>query len=384
MRVYRLSLILCISWFIFLCLLHYLSARPLWLDEAFVLGNMQNLGFREMLSRPLGNGQAFPRFYLIAVKLFSGNFTCHVLFLRFLPLAAMLSAFFVWGRVYRYRFGDKWVFLLGLYAWASSYYFSYYAAELKQYSMDVLVVGIFVWFILHQGRIEDKQPGKIFIACAIFLPFIILLSYAGVFIFWVAAYNFLMISRKNKTVFPLFLVYTFNCLFAAVLMYRFDIIYAFKQQGLFIYWKDYFLCRDSFYCFFKSFGEGVERLGTWWFTANPILKKIANLFIPFFICPLFGLGIASLRKNRSKIDDMESVGLLMFAQLFILGILKIYPFTGERITLFLAPFVIFTVIKGIDYFKKPNFVNLALRSIFFAFFLMCGLDSLLRYLKLYR
>ena len=42
-----------------LCLLHYFSQRPLWLDEGFVLNNLQGLSFLEIFG-PLRNAQGFP------------------------------------------------------------------------------------------------------------------------------------------------------------------------------------------------------------------------------------------------------------------------------------------------------------------------------------
>ena len=59
----------CLILFLFLCFLHFFSQRPLWLDERFILKNMQELSYPQVFG-PLKYSQAFPRLHLLIIKFF--------------------------------------------------------------------------------------------------------------------------------------------------------------------------------------------------------------------------------------------------------------------------------------------------------------------------
>ena len=74
----------------------------------------------------------------------------------------MVLAFFVWLRIYR-REEDRGVgYLLFILSWCGSHFMTYYAAEVKQYSGDVLVAALFTLFILSQGRHLKPPKRKVF------------------------------------------------------------------------------------------------------------------------------------------------------------------------------------------------------------------------------
>ena len=98
-------------WFVFLCLLHYFSFREFWLDETFILNNLKNLSFSQLIG-PLKNCQAFPRAYLFIIKFFAESFNYNILSLRFFPLISMLLAFLIWIKIYRKIFSFSWDFFL--------------------------------------------------------------------------------------------------------------------------------------------------------------------------------------------------------------------------------------------------------------------------------
>jgi len=381
-RIYRLLFIACALWFIFLCLLHYFSLRPLWLDENFIFENIKSLRF-EQLPGPLKNSQAFPRVYLICIKCFSQIFNYTVLSLRFFPLIIMLSAFFVWVKIYKNEFSNKWHSLLAIFSFASSYYLSYYASELKQYSMDVLVVGFFCLYLIYQRQLVDKKPSRFFIITTFLLPFTLLFSYSSFFVFWIVIYNFLFIIKKNYRLFPILVIYIFMCLLSSLFVFTFDIKYTLSTASLFSYWNDYFLCTDSVYCFLKSFTEGLRRLSVWWFGNSAFFRRTASFLIPFFVFSIFGYGIKSLRVNRLKPWDIDTIGLIILLELFILGIIKKYPFTGERITLFFTPFVFYFIVKGIGFLKTNRPLYIGISIFYIVFLIACSSNSLLTYLKLY-
>lgn len=249
--------------------------------------------------------------------------------------------------------------------------------------MDILITGVFCLYLFYQKQITDEKIPKIFIMITLLLPFALFFSYSSFFIFWIVIYNFLFFIKKNYKIWALLLTYTFMSFSFIFLIFSFDLKYMLSTPALFSYWKDYFLCIDSFYCFIKSFGEGLRRLSVWWFGNSAFFRRTASFLIPFFVFSLFGYGVKSFIKNRFKLWDIGALSLIIFLELFALGIIKKYPFTGERITLFYAPFVFYLITRGIGSFKKHRPFYLGFNIFYIVFLLMCSLNSFLTYLKLY-
>lgn len=381
MKSYRFLFVLCILWFIFLCFFHYFSLRPLWADENLILENIKSFNYKELLG-PLRKSQAFPRTHLIIIKFFSEKFNYHPYSLRFFSLISMISAFFVWIKVYS-RVLCRWKILLAVFSFSSSYYMSYYASEFKPYSMDVLVVGIFCLYLMSQKQQLTGNPSKFFILITLSLPLTILFSYGSFFVILLVVYNFLFLGKDNLKGVILLIGYVVLCLLVLIFVFLSDLKHSFADKELISYWKDYFLSTDSGYCFFKSLGEGVRKLSVWWFGSASLFRKVASFFIPFVIIPMFGYGIKSLRKNKFILVDINSLGLFIFLNMIILGLMKKYPFTGERITLFFAPFVFYFIIKGIDFFRKKRFIYAGLVIFYVSFLVTCSINSFFAYLKLY-
>jgi len=381
-RRYKALLIFCVLWFIFLCVLHYLSARPLWLDENFIFGNIKTLKTAQLLG-PLKNSQAFPRIYLIVIKIFSQRFDYSVLSLRLFPLISMICAFFIWAKIYKEAFFHKWHFLMVLFSFAGSYSLSYYAAELKPYSLDLLVVGIFCLYLIHQERLVDRAPWKLFTIVTLMLPITLFLSYASFFVFWIVIYNFLLLVGKNRKILPLLIGYTAISVSSVIFVYFHDLKHGLANHGLLSYWNDYFLCSDSFYCFIKSFGEGLRKLSVWWFGNSDFFRRAASGFIPIFVLSMVIYGVRAIKKCKFKLLTIDAIGLVIFLELIILGLLKKYPFTGERITLFFVPFVFYFIVKGINSFRSNRPLYVGFNIFYIVFFLACNINSLLAHLKAY-
>lgn len=355
----------------FLCLLHLFSRRPLWLDEASLLDNLKNLSGHELFG-VLRNCQAFPRAYLFAVKSVSGVFDYNPLALRSLPFLCMLAAFFLWMRVFTLAFAGIKERLLALFSFTSSYYFIYYAAEFKQYSMDLLAAGVFSLLILRQKK-----------AAFLFLPILLFFSYAAFFFLWIPAYMLLAAYLKERKGLGLLLGYAALSAAAGLLVYRFDLRFNLDQGCLFGYWKDYFICTDSAYCFMKSFTEGLRKLSTWPFGNAKLFIKLGSVFMPFFLLGLYLSARKLFREAASGKFSLEALGFLLWCELFFFGVLKIYPFTGERITLFFMPFVFMLIINGIGGLRRFKMPCIIFTSAYFLFLVFCAVDSLLKYLRPY-
>jgi hypothetical protein len=125
-----------------------------------------------------------------------------------------------------------------------------------------------------------------------------------------------------------------------------------STPALFSYWNDYFISADSISTFFSSLSEGVRKITALSYCRDKMLIRIASVFIPFFIIPMFLRGAKTLKRDAFKAVNCESIGLVVFIQLLVLGMAGVYPFTGGRLTLFFAPFVFFYIVKGIGYLRK--------------------------------
>jgi hypothetical protein len=90
-----------------------------------------------------------------------------------------------------------------------------------------------------------------------------------------------------------------------------------------------------------------------------------------------------LGKKKSGIYTVDALGPVIFLELFVLGVMKKYPFTGERITLFFAPIVFFMIVKGISLLKKYRPLYVFFSIFYFAFLILSSFNTLLKYLKFY-
>lgn len=363
-------------------MLHFFSFRELWLDERSVLENIRALAGPRIFGR-LMHCQAFPRAYLYAVKSFSSFFHFSLFSLRIFPLACMCGAVFVWKAAYRRALGESAAFIAALFSFVVSFQLIYYSSELKPYSMDVLAAGAFCLFLWHQKDIEFKKPSKGSILFTVLMPLLPAFSYAAFFVFWIPAYNFIIFSRKNKALLPLAVCYTGISLAVSVLVYFFDIRFGLSESCLRGYWESYFICTASPYCLIKSFGEGLRNIVAWPFGDSKFFIRTASFFIPFFAIGIFYAGVKCFKEAKRGILGLDTIGFVIFAELFVLGILKKYPFTGERITLFFMPLVFFLIMRGISAFARFRSLRAGFSAFYISFLIFCGFNSFVKFFKLF-
>jgi len=371
----------CSFLFLALCLFHFFSARDLWLDEDFVFKNIVNHGYLDLFG-PLDPLQSFPRLYLLFIKVFSVPFDYHVLALRFFSLVCMLGAFFILIRIFRADCRDDLSVLMTLFAICVSYRFSYYAAELKPYSMDVLVIAIFALYFHYQRVFENMDPSKKDYVIAALLPLLLFFSYAAVFVFWIVGFNFLLQMRKNRNVWRILCLNAVVSLFCFALFYWIDIRHSITIPGV-EYWDGYFICYSSFECFMDKFGDGIRRFVFYPFKGIKPMRYAASLFVPFFVFATFIYGFIRLKKDRLQIYHSDSLCLLLFLELFILASLQLFPFVGGRLTLFYLPLVIYMFVKGLTGIKKWPSLRKGVIIYFIVFYVTCLIRTIYLHLQYY-
>jgi 4-amino-4-deoxy-L-arabinose transferase-like glycosyltransferase len=120
----------------------YLADRSLWRDEAALVYNILHRGYGGF-SRPLSFEQGSPPGFLYAEKAVTQVFGSSELALRAIPLLAAIAAL-VLAFVLVRRHLDQTAGLVALCLCAGSPWLVYYASEVKQYSVDVLMAELVV------------------------------------------------------------------------------------------------------------------------------------------------------------------------------------------------------------------------------------------------
>lgn len=346
--VYLLS-ICCL--FIFLCTVHYLRGRPLWLDEQSVFKSVEQNSTLDFFTKPLQAGQIFPRLYLCVIQKTAQWTGLSVWGVRLLPFISMLLAFYVWLQVGRLALKDNKQYLVFVFCWIASVPLIYYSAELKQYSMDVLVSGCFTLFLYHQENLARNLSSLKYTILLVSLPFLGLFSYPAFLFMIFPLYNMLTVLRRQWLQIGL---YAMVCMIVVAMLYAFDLgttHVTMDTQGF----LDYSLSFQSVPEFFRSLGEGTMNLFSRWFTEQPRFMKRIGIF--FMVWGMIFIPWAFFRKWKQGDRQFTSVELLalpLYIELLILGALKKYPFTVPRTSLFYCPITFLMTIKAMDFIKTLN------------------------------
>lgn len=152
--------------------------RSFWLDEAYLAVNIVERDLAG-LAQPLEYDQSAPYLFLAATHLLTSVFGQDERVFRFLPLVASVGALTLFWQLLR-RLASPWVvpFVVGIFAFSPPLVF--YAQELKQYAIEVLLVVIalyLLWRILHSSKSSPRGfwtlgwVGALGIFCSHTLPF---------------------------------------------------------------------------------------------------------------------------------------------------------------------------------------------------------------------
>lgn len=134
-RTWRVVVVVLAALGVFLRLDHYFGARSLWVDEMFLVNNLLERNFVELMA-PLDFTQVAPLAFLWVEKGFVELLGSGELALRLFPvLAGLASLFLIYTVSLRVAGRHVAVIALGLFALAE--FAIYYAAEVKQYSSDM-------------------------------------------------------------------------------------------------------------------------------------------------------------------------------------------------------------------------------------------------------
>ncbi|MCK5179212.1 MAG: glycosyltransferase family 39 protein [Candidatus Omnitrophica bacterium] len=346
-KVFTLAIFIIAVWYIFLCSLHLFYQRPLWNDEEAVFRSVENYSPAQMFSEPLAAFQVFPRAYLFLIQQFSSAFDFSLWSLRLPSFICMMATFLLWLKVASYGIKDQWQYFAFVCSWPASGMMLYYSAELKQYSMDTLLVAIFLLFLYHQKELQRGKSGRYMLILAL-LPALGMFSYPAFIAAMIPLYNLLLASWREKENRKYLYVYAASLLVFLGASYHFDMRLR-STTVVTTGYSDYFMSFASFGEFFRTLGEGVNNLFSRWFVEYPkYFKSLTRIFTGFALIYMF----TGYFKNRKKEDyflySIETAAFVLFLGMFFLGCLRKYPFTVPRTSLFYAPIVLYMTARGID------------------------------------
>jgi hypothetical protein len=317
---------------------HYFENRSFWLDEAYVAVQTANRSWHEILSFiPIFSDQ--PKAPLLVScfgKAAVGFFGNHEYALRLLPiLASLVSIILFYLLLKRYVSAKAQVVALGLFAFADP--LSYYAAELKPYSSDVLVF-LLLWFAYD---LLNKHKYA-------FLPIVFIL-FAGIFSMWLSnpslfilpglglsAYYMNWKKKKDTNLFYLRLIF---------ILWAFNLVAIYKLSFGDMLDSEYIveLARES-----KGFPQTYSLVDIFLWLKHVFVdtfRELAGQLVPVFGLILAIVGGCSLcRRDKPFFLFIISP----FCLCFLAALVSKYPFYA-RMVLFLSPLVFLLVAEGFDW-----------------------------------
>lgn len=340
-------------YYLAVCIRHFLSQRPLWLDESMVFESVQNFASTDFFTQRLAAGQIFPKLYLFLIQRVAQPFDLNVLSVRFLSFVAMISAFIVWMKIASYELKDRLAYFTYVLSWAGSSLLVYYCAELKPYSMDVLAAGLFVLFLYHADRLF-KEKSWVYFFSAGFLPLLGMVSYTALLFYIFLFYHLLTVKRKDGFWWQCVLSFSMAVVVSLSWVYYFDIRLAqatTNSQGF----SDHVVSFASVGEFFKTWGEGTLSLFGRFFAERPrVIKQMAIPFAVLGFGYMFYTFFKSFFSQGYRLTTFRTMALVLYGELFILGVLQKYPFSVPRTSLFFCPIVLLLIVDGIMSLRKVH------------------------------
>lgn len=368
MRYQRVLILIVVGWYLILIMGHYLNGRPLWNDEQCVLNNIIQQKPIYLFTRPLLSDQAFPRLYLWVIQQFSKPFNQNFLALRLFSLMAMMGAFFVWINVARRALSHSGDLILFIGCWCASMSLVYYAAEVKPYSMDVLVSGLIVLFLL--GRNEIQKNPKTYRITLLFLPLLGLWSYPALFLLLLPLYNLIRGCFDERRWLPELSFYLAGCVLTLGLVYLFDFRVSVPRL-LDEFWHDYFISVHSLKDFLGTFGKGMNNLIARRFAEHPRWVRVpSRIFIGLGVGYMLVAFWNQFKKDRFVLCSVVPVSFAMFLIQLVLAILRVYPFSVPRMSLFFSPLILMMAITAIRHVYQQHKASGAVLRITFAGYLV--------------
>lgn len=328
-----------------LCRIVQFAWNPsLWHDEALVTMNLRERSYTQLL-KPLAYEQAAPPLFLWAEKALLQTFGFSEYTLRIVSLLCGLAALglFAWLAL---RMFPPNLALCAVALFALCDKLIWHSAEVKQYSCDV-----FAAVLLLALAVGDRRASALrrFIPLSFAGTVLVWLSFPSVFVF--AALSIAVLCQRGAgtarhsasvagSARPTWFVYVLGNLLVCA---SFIALYKLTVRGHAVYLDEYW--QEHFLDWHR-----------WW--AGPIwaTKEIYSLCdhpyrsFGWLVLPLAVSGFIHLIRTGRGMLAWAFTGPMLFC--LLAACLHKYPFTGERITIFLVPGLFLLVVFGMEWLSE--------------------------------
>jgi hypothetical protein len=331
-------------------ILHYLQQRTLWLDEARLALNIASRSFPR-LALPLDYDQSAPLLFLWAAKLATVVAGLSELSLRFVPLVASIGALLL-----MYPVAVRFLSPSGA-LWATAFLaFApmqvYYANELKQYSLELLVTVALTLAALRWSEGPTPPRRRWLTALVLLSPWA---SAPSVFIVLPLLVGLLLTPsarrRDSAGIAGLGMGWLASSVFAYVVLYQ----AASRNPYLHHFWEPAFL-RPGQFPFFHTTALSLREMFWGLFAGHPlttamrVYEQVTTSVGAAGFVVLIAIGVLVVIRTRDWPAAAVLAGPLV--ALLAASVLEIYPF-ALRLVLFAAPSLYILAVTGLESLLAP-------------------------------
>lgn len=317
---------------VILRLVQYLYNRSLWLDESLLALNIVDRTFSELFN-PLSYHQGAPIGFLMLEKISVTIFNDGEYALRLVPFLSGIASMFLFSGVAK-RFVKPEAVPIALFIFAISEPLIYYSSEVKQYSSDVLIALLTLYFVIKYIQSEKLTLLRIF-GFGIFGATVIWFSHPSLFMLAGVGGSLALFSffrNEWDRIGRLSIVFTIWA-FSLTMCYFVSLRGLSKSESLLNYWTGGFmplppLSLGDIKWFFDTF-FGIFN--------NPVGLSLSGIAALAFL-----VGSGSIISNKK--ERFYFLILPIFFVLLASGVHK-YPFKG-RLLLFIVPSLIIFIAEG--------------------------------------
>ncbi len=339
----------------------YLFNRSIWLDEAKLALNILDRDYLG-LTQPLDSGQVAPVLFLWIEKLSIQLFGANELTLRLLPLIAFLLAIILVVKVTKLLTNNN------MFTWYTTALFClsprliYYASEVKQYSIDVMVI-LLLYYVFFKPYKTKSTKHLVLITVGVLSLFISNITVLVLFV--LGCYTLVFEKEKIKSL-------VLPSLFWVTAFIAYYVLFIYKHPSAELmtrYWQFAFMPSNPFSVDFWSWlWQTFKTIFTY------LLGFVAHYYIYMLMLGLYVFSVAAMLKKRAyKLCFLVVFPIVLH---LILSALKLYPF-ASRLVLYQVPLYLITIGYGLnsilDYGKQKFNYNIVLVATLFPIVISAGL-----------
>ena len=342
---------LIIGFGVILRFVQYLFNRSLWFDESFLALNIIDRSFLELL-QPLNYNQGAPIGFLMLEKIAVQIFNSSEFALRLFPFLSGTASMFLFYIVAK-RFIKSEAVPIALALFAISGPLIYYSSEVKQYSSDVFIALMLLYFVTGNICLKRLTASRILVF-GVLGATVIWFSHSSVFILAGVGVSLVFFSfvRKEWARIGCFLIAYSVWALSFTLCYLASLRALSANKELLSYWSGAFMpfpplsfreikwFVDAFFSIF-SFPVGLSRTGL---AALAFLVGSVSIFV---------------KKKEQFFILILPISLVLLASGF-----HLYPFKG-RMILFLVPILLLFIAEGVEQIRDKTKHNSPLIGIAF-------------------